>query len=152
MRGRWKTDRTHFAEDEVYYEDDGEYPDDNTAYGDDGNPIDYDGDELYWQDEEWDDVQSTYYGSTVEDMPANDEVFDTEEFDRVYAAYADSKRQLNQLRVSRGFFPVVAVAGGQQLLLLPPQPLEVNRLQGLVQKGSQRVSQKAKRDQKVQRD
>jgi len=37
-------------------------------------------------------------------------------------------------------------------LLLPPQPPEVNRLQGLVQKGSQRVSQKAKRDQKVQRD
>ena len=116
MRGRGKTDRAHFAEDEVYYEDDGEYPD-NTAYDDDGNPIDYDGDELYWQEEEWDDVQSTYYGSTVEDMPANDEVFDTEEFDRVYAAYADSKRQLNQLRVSRGFFPVVAVAGGQQLPL-----------------------------------
>ena len=50
-------------------------------------------------------------------MPASDVVFDTEEFDRVYAADADSKRQLNQLRVSRGFFPVVAVAGGQQLPL-----------------------------------
>ena len=55
-----------------------------------------------WQDDE-SDVQS-YYGSTIaDDMPSSDAVFDTEEFDRVYAAYADSKRQLNQLRVSRGF-------------------------------------------------
>eukprot|EP00435_Cladocopium_sp_Y103_P044915 s79_g12.t1 len=48
-------------------------------------------------------------------MPPENAVFDTEEFDRAYAAYADSKRQLNQLRISRGFFPVVAIAGGQQL-------------------------------------
>ena len=115
-----KTDRAHFAEDEVYYEDDGEYPEDNTAYDDDGNPVDYDGEEGFWQEEEWDDVQSTYYGSTVEDMPANDEVFDTEEFDRVYAAYADNKRQLNQLRVSRGFFPVVqSLVVNNSHLLLP---------------------------------
>ena len=117
MRGRWKSDRAHFAEDEVYYEDDGEYYEDEShAFDDDGNPAEYDGEESYWQEEEWD-TQSTYYGSAVEDMPASDVVFDTEEFDRVYAAYADSKRQLNQLRVSRGFFPVVAVAGGQQLPL-----------------------------------
>ena len=117
MRGRWKSDRAHFAEDEVYYEDDGEYYEDEShAFDDDGNPAGYDGEEGYWQEEEWD-TQSTYYGSAVEDMPASDVVFDTEEFDRVYAAYADSKRQLNQLRVSRGFFPVVAVAGGQQLPL-----------------------------------
>ena len=65
---------------------------------------------------EWD-MQSTYFGSTAaEDMPSSDAVFDTEEFDRVYAAYADSKRQLNQLRVSRGYFPVVSLADGGQRL------------------------------------
>jgi len=34
-------------------------------------------------------------------MPSSDAVFDTEEFDRVYAAYADSKRQLNQSLLSQ---------------------------------------------------
>ena len=104
MRGRWKSDRAHFAEDEVYYGTEDEYNDDEyLAYDDYGNILEYDGNDAHWQDDEWD-VQSTYNGSTAaDDMPSSDAVFDTEEFDRVYAAYADSKRQLNQLRVSRGF-------------------------------------------------
>ena len=60
------------------------------------------------------DVQSTYGFTVADDMPSSDAVFDTEEFDRVYAAYADSKCQLNQMRVSRGFFPVVAFTDGGQ--------------------------------------
>ena len=60
----------------MYYEDDGEHPEEDPAYKDGDNPEDYD--EGCWQEEEWD-VQSTYYGSTVEDMPNNDVVFDTEE-------------------------------------------------------------------------
>ena len=82
MRGRWKSDRAHCADDEVYYEnEDGynvdEYPpcDDD----DDGNMLecDDDDDDAYWQDDEWG-VQSTYYGSTVaDDMPSSDAVFDT---------------------------------------------------------------------------
>ena len=82
----------------------------------DGNILEYDGNDAHWQDDEWD-VQSTYNGSTAaDDMPSSDAVFDTEEFDRVYAAYADSKRQLNQLRVRRGFFPVVALTDGGKRL------------------------------------
>ena len=99
-RGRWKSDRAHFADDEVYFENEDEYNDDEyPAYDDDdGTMLEYDGDDACWQDDEWD-VQS---------------VFDTEEFDRVYAAYAGSKCQLNQMRVSRGFFPVVALTDGGQ--------------------------------------
>ena len=53
MRGRWKPDCAHFADDEVYYENEEEYNDDEfPAYDDDGNPIDYDGDDAYWQDDE----------------------------------------------------------------------------------------------------
>ena len=32
-----------------------------------------------------------------------------EEYDEIYAAYADAKAKMNQMRVSRGFYPVVAV-------------------------------------------
>jgi len=102
----------------VHYENEDEYNDDEYPpyENDDGNMLEYDGDEAYWQDDEWD-VQSTYYGTTVaNDMPSSDAVFDTEEFDQVYAAYGDGKRQLNQLRVRRGFFPVVALTDGGQRL------------------------------------
>jgi hypothetical protein len=83
MRGRWKSDRAHCADDEVYYEnEDGynvdEYP---PCDDDDGNMLECDDDDgdddAYWQDDEWG-VQSTYYGSTVaDDMPSSDAVFDT---------------------------------------------------------------------------
>ena len=99
-RGRWKSDRAHFADDEVYFENENEYNDDEyPAYDDDGTMLEYDGDDAYWQDDEWD-VQSTYGFTVADDMPSSDAVFDTEEFDRVYAAYANSKCQLNQMRVS----------------------------------------------------
>ena len=87
-------------------------------------------------------------------MPNNDVVFDTEEFDRVYAAYTDSKRQLNQLRVFRGFFQwSQSLVVNSFYLVLLPQPLEANRPQGLeVQKASPKVKERIRRDQKVQRD
>ena len=72
----------------MHYENEDEYNDDEYPpyENDDGNMLEYDGDEAYWQDDEWD-VQSTYYGTTVaNDMPSSDAVFDTEEFDQVYAA------------------------------------------------------------------
>ena len=100
MRGRWKSDRAHFADDEVYYENedeynDGEYP----AHDDDGmNGM----------------MQSTYYGSTAaDDMPSSDAKTLRSS---IGSTHADSKRQLNQLRVSRGFFPVVALTDGGQRL------------------------------------
>ena len=38
------------------------------------------------------------------------EVYDVEEYDEVLvAAYADAKAKMNQMRVSRGFYPVVAM-------------------------------------------
>ena len=110
MRGRWKTDRAHFAEDEVYYEDDGEYPEDNAAYDGDGNPVDYDGEEGYWQKEEWDDVQSTYYGSTWWSL----------RHWRVWPSLCSIRWQQTSVESTPSFSwisPVVAVAGGQQFPL-----------------------------------
>ena len=34
--------------------------------------------------------------------------FDTEEFDEAYASYVDARRRFNDLKLSRGFLPVVA--------------------------------------------
>lgn len=47
---------------------------------------------------------------TPRKLHKNQIIFDAEEFDRVYASYTDAKKPLNQLRVSREFYPVVSVA------------------------------------------
>ena len=107
-RGRWRTAR--YAEDEAYWEMD---DDDGGEYYEAED--EWNGDEAaLWQDEEFDDG-ATYYGSqqnAATDMPDGESVFDTEEFDRIYAAYTDSKKQLNQMRAARGFYPVVALTSG----------------------------------------
>ncbi|CAE7854667.1 unnamed protein product, partial [Symbiodinium necroappetens] len=41
--------------------------------------------------------------------PQTDDVFDVDEFDEIYASYTDANSKLNNLRVSRGFYPVVAL-------------------------------------------
>ena len=97
---RGKTDVYHQDED-PYYEDDGgwDYNEDTVYYNDAGGT---DG------DAPWPDQGQDYYDEG-EDQDPNTEVFDVEEFDEIYASYADAKAKLNAMRTSRGFFPVVAL-------------------------------------------
>ena len=97
---RGKTDVYHQDED-PYYEDDGgwDYNEDTVYYNDAGGT---DG------DTPWPDQGQDYYDEG-EDQDPNTEVFDVEEFDEIYASYADAKAKLNAMRTSRGFFPVVAL-------------------------------------------
>ena len=58
--------------------------------------------------EEWFEPElpdGTFYEDTIEDT---ENIYDTDEFDEIYSTYADAKQRLNQLRQSRGFYPVVA--------------------------------------------
>ena len=70
------------------------------------------------QEETWDEFEEAYaYHEEDEDAvyyedPAEEVVGAEEavtEFDEVYAAYTDARQRLNQMRVSRGFYPVVAM-------------------------------------------
>ena len=92
---RGKTDVYHQDED-PYYEDDGgwDYNEDTVYYNDAGGT---DG------DTPWPDQGQDYYDEG-EDQDPNTEVFDVEEFDEIYASYADAKAKLNAMRTSRGFF------------------------------------------------
>ena len=71
-----------------------------------------DPDETYYQDLEddtpWLDADQAYYEEETE-YDDQAEAFDVEEFDEIYAAYADAKNKLNRMRTSRGFYPVVAL-------------------------------------------
>ena len=100
--------RSRHHKDGVYYGDDGFEVDD--GYKD----ADYD-DEVYYQDgvqdegTPWIDCDQDYYGGAAEyDQPSGD-IYDVDEFDEVYATYSDAKAKLNSMRMSRGFYPVVAL-------------------------------------------
>ena len=87
--------------DSIFYEED-EYEDE--AY--------FHNEQESWEPEDsptyYDDVDAAYYEEGGEES-----VFEAEEavaeYDDVLAAYTDARQKLNQLRVSRGFFPVVAM-------------------------------------------
>ena len=88
---------------DAFYQD--ELPDDGPDF--------YEDEELaYWQEEgdhsqPWPDEGEDYYD--YDPGPQPDDVFDVDEFDEIYASYTDAKSKLNNLRVSRGFYPVVAL-------------------------------------------
>ena len=54
-----------------------------------------------------DDEEAVYYEDYTEEVVGAEEA--ATEFDEVYAAYTDARQRLNQMRVSRGFYPVVAM-------------------------------------------
>ena len=67
--------------------------------------------EIYFysdDDEEWNDQDEDYFDQPVQDTEET-EIFDVEEYDEVYTAYINAKNQMNRMRTSRGFYPVVAM-------------------------------------------
>ena len=70
------------------------------------------------QDDAWDDLEdayayqeddddAVYYEDYTEEVVGSEEA--AAEFDDIYAAYTDARQRMNQMRVSRGFYPVVAM-------------------------------------------
>ena len=116
----WQMDSEYEDEDDEYYEDRVfEIEDDNS---DDDRSCDYEelenceGEELARQDF----------------VPSPRETFSVEYYDQVLATYNDAHRQLNDMRLSRGFYPIVA--------LVPTVPNKNSKKGGSRRsKGSQRV-------------
>ena len=70
----------------------------------------------YWEEDTFgedtpvDQTEDYYPGAyAVEDDGTLDAPYDTEEYDNVFSSYIEAKSQLNRLRTSRGFYPVVAM-------------------------------------------
>ena len=66
----------------------------------------YYGEEFDW--DEWQDTM-TDANDEVAFADSNEQVYDVDEFDDIYANYQDAKAKMNALRNSRGFYPVVAM-------------------------------------------
>ncbi|CAE7220782.1 spa [Symbiodinium microadriaticum] len=101
-RPRGKAD-LYYQDEDAYYEDDAGWDNDfaeDTVYYNDVGGTDT---EAPWPDQ----GQDYYDDSWTQEHDT--EVFDVEEFDEIYASYADAKAKLNAMRTSRGFFPVVAL-------------------------------------------
>ena len=71
---------------------------------------------VYWEDDGYEedpqvDANEDYYpGTYAVDEEGQVEVpYDHEEYDNVFSSYVEAKNQLNRLRTSRGFYPVVAM-------------------------------------------
>ena len=99
--------RAYFMEDENYdegYTDEWGYymaEDDDTAF--------YEADGQ-WEDDGYDDfdADAAYFNEGCDD-DTEDFGFDPEEYDQCYATYMDARKRFNELRMSRGFLPVVAL-------------------------------------------
>ena len=88
--------------------------------GDYDDQLDYDegfyeaeeGDNVYydggWADEPHFDAQAAYYEASETEFV--DEEFDVDTYDEAYAAYLDARRRFQDLKLSRGFLPIVALA------------------------------------------
>ena len=62
-------------------------------------------------DNQWPDYDACYYEDT-ENLNADEqdtEGFDIEEYDNIFANFVEARSKLNQMRVNRGFYPVVAL-------------------------------------------
>ena len=76
-----------------------------------------DDDEAYyqdWVDEEDFDQDEAYFGDeqTVDQDPEADPAILAEEFDEAYATYVDARKRFQDIRLSRGFLPAVALTDG----------------------------------------
>ena len=95
-----------YGEEENYDEDDG-YAESIYYGGEEWNDSgydptlngtqDFDNDAVYYQDD----------AAEADDAPAD---FDVEQFDQAYAAYLDARKRFTDLKLARGFLPVVALS------------------------------------------
>ena len=89
------------------------------AVAEDWNEAEWDGDEYgyyeydeydaEWQDYEFDHDAAYYENESGATDPVLDYEFDVAEYDSCYATYLDARKRFNDLRMARGFLPVVAL-------------------------------------------
>ena len=100
------------ADSEELYNNYGDDWTDEWGYyeGDDGSPSYYGGDDDEWEDADEFDAQAAYYQyeETAGD-PSETVLQDVDTYDEVYAAYVDARRRFSDLKLARGFLPVVAL-------------------------------------------
>ena len=66
--------------------------------------------EFYQDAEEYSESYSYDYEDDDQGLDDVGEGFNVDEFDECYVNYIDARKQMNALRMSRGFYPVVALA------------------------------------------
>lgn len=70
-------------------------------------------DGAYYEDdyEQWVDYDAGYFddNDTAHGDEQDSEVFDVDEYDAIYANFVEARSKMNQMRVNRGFYPVVAL-------------------------------------------
>ena len=108
----------------VYYEDDNQHEADDWA---DDNDYDHDYEGGYYEDEDYSQDPSptaadSYYDETFEDFDTDAAYYQTledadpseqaEEYDSAYASYIDARRRFNEIKLSRGYLPIVALTDG----------------------------------------
>ena len=95
------------AEDDEYDEGDcDEGYDAYYEYDDMDDGVTYD---ESWADESQFDADAAYYEAS-EAGPSEGADYDVEAYDEAFAAYLDARRRFQDLKISRGFYPVVALA------------------------------------------
>ena len=108
--------------------EDGYYEIDETYGNADGwDPNDFDQEAIYFQDNE----NSTEADSS--EMPW------IEEYDQVYATYLDARKRFSDLKLARGFYPIVAIGDGASLspgISSPPSSPSHKGGKGKTKKGS----------------
>lgn len=72
-------------------------------------------DNTFYEDEynqQWIDYDASYFedSETALDESYDADVFDVDEYDSVYASCVEARSKPNQVRVNRGFYPVIAIA------------------------------------------
>ena len=78
--------------------------------GDDGSPSYYGGDDDEWDEADEFDAQAAYYQyEETNAEPSETALQDVDTYDEVYAAYVDARRRFSDLKLARGFLPVVAL-------------------------------------------
>ena len=91
-------DEYEYDLDEIYATE--EYEAFENDHGNDDPGAPWETEELYWQEDHWD--EAAYYEQTEDAAP-------DEEYEEVYATYLDARRRFADLKAVRGFWPVYAV-------------------------------------------
>eukprot|EP00913_Durusdinium_trenchii_P003467 g3210.t1 len=108
LRDRWNRSnsgkgRSYFAGDDESTQDSGEedtyYEEDDAYYMNEEETMD----DTWW---ETFDADAAYYQEDYEEPELE---FDPGEYDEAYASYVDARKRFNDLKLSRGFLPVVAL-------------------------------------------
>ena len=104
-----------------YVEDFSEENDTEPTLDDDFEPFhEVDEEDVHYLYDEDFDADQSYY------QTPGDDCFSVDEYDEVYANYVDARKRMNDLRLARGFYPVVALGPDGQSSSVAATPMRTN--------------------------